>query len=73
MTSLKVSCGWAPPNEKSWATPMVEGHNVSGEGLKKKQKKKIRGQEPTFREQTLSRPRTEMVEAKAKDRGHNFF
>ena len=36
---------------------------------------KIRGreqrQEPTFRGQTLSRPRTEMLEAKVKDQGHN--
>ena len=35
-----------------------------------KDSKKILGQGPTFREQTLSRPRTEMVEAK--DQGHNF-
>ena len=34
--------------------------------------KKIRGQGPTFREQTLSRPRVEMLEAKARDQGHNF-
>ena len=36
----------------------------------KTQKKKIRGQGPTFRGQTLSRPRTGMLEAK--DQGHNF-
>ena len=35
-------------------------------------KKKIRGKEPTFRIQTLSRPRTEMLEATAKDQQHNF-
>ena len=37
--------------------------------------KKIRcqGQEPTFLGQTFSRPRKGMVEAKAKDRGHNSF
>ena len=41
---------------------------------KAKDSKKIRcqGQGPTFRRQTLSRPRTEMVEAKAKDGEHNF-
>ena len=31
----------------------------------------VRGQGPTFRGQTLSRPRTGMI--KAKDQGHNFF
>ena len=41
------------------------GHNVRGQLLKK-----IRGQGPTFRVHTFSRPRTEMVEAK--DRGHYF-
>ena len=35
-----------------------------------KDMKKIQGKGPTFRGQTLSRPRTEMVEAK--DQGHNF-
>ena len=46
------------------------GHNVRGQGLKKK----IRGQNqgPTFQVQTLSRPRAELVEAKAKDHGQNF-
>ena len=39
---------------------------------KAKDSKKIRGQGLTFRGQDLSRPETEMVEAKAKDRGHNF-
>ena len=36
--------------------------------------KKIRGQNqgPTFQVQTLSRPRTGLVEAKAKDQGQNF-
>ena len=40
--------------------------------LKAKDTKKIRGQcqEQPFRGQTLSRPRTEMLEAKAKDQGH---
>ena len=31
---------------------------------------KIRGQGPIFRGQTLSRPKTGMLEAKAKDQGH---
>ena len=36
--------------------------------------KKIRGQNqgPAFQVQTLSRPRAELVEAKAKDQGQNF-
>ena len=33
--------------------------------------KKIQGQGPTFREQTLSRSRTAMLEAKAKNQEHN--
>ena len=39
---------------------------------KAKDTKKIRGQgqKQPFRGQTLSRPRTEMLEAKAKDQGH---
>ena len=37
---------------------------------KAKDTKKIRGQGQPFRGQTLSRPRTEMLEAKAKDQGH---
>ena len=46
--------------------PEVEsGHKPQGQGHKK-----IRGQRQTFRGQTLSRPRTGMLEAKAKDQGH---
>ena len=37
---------------------------------KAKNTKKIRGQGQPFRGQTLSRPRTGMLEAKAKDQGH---
>ena len=37
---------------------------------KAKDTKKIRGQGQPFRGQTLSRPRTEMLEAKAKNQGH---
>ena len=37
---------------------------------KAKDTKKIRGQGQPFRGQTLLRPRTEMLEAKAKDQGH---
>ena len=46
------------------------GHNIRGQGLKKK----IRGQNqgPAFQVQTLSRPRAELVEAKAKDQEQNF-
>ena len=53
------------------------GHKARGQGHKKirgqgQGHKKIRGQgqgQP-FRGQTLSRPRTGMLEAKAKDQGH---
>ena len=38
--------------------------------LEAKSTKKIRGQGQPFRGQTLSRPRTGMLEAKAKDQGH---
>ena len=38
--------------------------------IKAKDTKKIRGQGQPFRGQTLSRPKTGMLEAKAKDLGH---
>ena len=38
---------------------------------KGKDTKKIPGKEQPFREQTLSRPRTRMLETKAKEQGHN--
>ena len=44
----------------------IRGHKAEGQG-----QNKIRGQGPTFRGQTLSRPRTGMLEAKAKDQWHN--
>ena len=43
------------------------GHKDRGQG---QGHKKIRGQGQPFRGQTLSRPRTGMLEAKAKDQGH---
>ena len=43
------------------------GHKARGQG---KDTKKIQGQGQPFRGETLSRPRTEMLEAKAKDQGH---
>ena len=43
------------------------GHKARGQG---QGHKKIRGQEQPFRGQTLSRPRTGLLEAKAKDQGH---
>ena len=52
-------------------TPIVRG-GVEDTRLEAKDTKKIRGQgqgQP-FRGQTLSRPRTGMLEAKAKDQGH---
>ena len=39
---------------------------------KPKHSKKIRAQGPTLCGQIISRPRTGMVEAKAKDRAHDF-
>ena len=55
-------------NNQRWS----RGHKARGQG--QGHKKKIRGQgqgqgQP-FRGQTLSRPRTGMLEAKAKDQGH---
>ena len=46
---------------QSWS----RGHKARGQGHKK-----ILGQGQPFRGQTLSRPRTGMLEAKAKDQGH---
>ena len=43
------------------------GHKARGQG---QGHKKIRGQGQSFRGQTLSRPRTGMLAAKAKDQGH---
>ena len=48
------------------------GHSLRGQG-QGLEKILGQGQGPTFRGQTLSRPRTGMVEAKAKDQGHNFL
>ena len=39
--------------------------------LEAKGRKQTRGQEQPYREQTLSRPRTKILEAKAKDQGHD--
>ena len=44
---------------------------VEDRRLKAKGTKKIRGQGQPFRGQTLSRPRTGMLEDKAKDQGHS--
>ena len=46
------------------------GHKVRGQG---QGHKKIRGQGQPFRGQTLSRPRTGMLEAKAKDTSASAF
>ena len=46
------------------------GVEDTGLEAKAKDTKKIRGQRQPFRGQTLSRPRTGMLEAKAKDQGH---
>ena len=52
-------------NELSKHHRWSRGNKAQGQ-----EQKKIRGQEQLFREQTLSRPRAGMVEAKAKDQEH---
>ena len=56
-------------NYQRWS----RGHKARGQGQGHKKKKKIRGQgqEQPFRGQTFSRPRTRMLEAKAKNQGHS--
>ena len=49
--------------------PEVESR-TQGSRPRPRTQKKIRGQGQPFRGQTLSRPRTGMLEAKAKDQGH---
>ena len=51
----------SPPHCEFLATRLLEA--------KAKDTKKVRGQGQPFRGQNLSRPRTEMLEAKAKDQG----
>ena len=51
------------PSQQRWS----RGQKARGQGQRHK---KIRGQGQLFRGQTLSRPRTEMLEAKAKNQGH---
>ena len=46
------------------------GHKAQGQGWLGLKKIRGQGQEQPFRGQTLSRPRTEMLEAKAKNQGH---
>ena len=60
--ALKVTAVWLllVTRYQRWS----RGHNARGQGHKK-----IRGQGQPFRGQTLSRPRTGMLEAK--DRGHS--
>ena len=54
-------------NELSKHHKWSRGHKARGQG---QEHKKTRGQEQLFREQTLSRPRAGMLEAKAKDQEH---
>ena len=49
---------------------LINRGGVEDTRLEAKDTKKIRGQGQPFRGQTLSRPRTGMLEAKAKDQGH---
>ena len=58
---------------ENWTLLLKGRGGVADTRLEAKDTKKIRGQgqgQP-FREQTLSWPRTRMLEAKAKDQGHN--
>ena len=58
------TCGFSQCRNQRWS----RGHKARGQG---QGHKKIRGQGQPFRGQTLSRPRTGMLEAKAKDQGHS--
>ena len=49
---------------------IISRGGVEDTRLEAKDTKKIQGQGQPFRRQTLSRPRTGMLEAKAKDQGH---
>ena len=55
-------------SKKGYKQKWSRGSNVRRQGLGHK---KIRGQRLSFREQTLSRPRTGML--KAKDQAQKFF
>ena len=52
--------------------PEMESRNQRSRPRSRNQKHPRQGQRPTFRGQTLSRPRTGMVEARAKDQERNF-
>ena len=56
-------------NQKETCIVDIRG-GVEDTRLEAKDTKKVRGQGQPFRGQTLSRPRTGMLEAKAKDQGH---
>ena len=47
------------------------GHKARGQGQGHKKKIRGQGQGQPFRGQNLSRPRTRMLEAKARDQGHS--
>ena len=73
---FNFSICWRKVNDQSRVTPRYRGVETRGgvedTRLEAKDTKKIRGlgQGQPFRGQTLSRPRTGMLEAKAKDQGH---
>ena len=56
-------------NELSEHHRWSRGHKAQGQGQEHK-KTQGQGQEQLFREQTLSKPKTGMLEAKAKDQEH---
>ena len=73
-THSKLACWWfILYSEKNNNIMLAEVESrTQGSRPRPRTQKKIRGQgqgQP-FRGQTLSRPRTEMLEAKAKDQGH---
>ena len=59
-------CDWKDTTQR-WS----RGHKARGQGQTKEHKKiRGQGQEQPFRKQTLLRPKTGMLKAKAKGQGH---
>ena len=70
MTPPGTSPKWGPKNSIFLTAQARGGVEDTRLEAKAKDTKIIRGQEQPFRGQTLSRPRTGMLEAKAKDQRH---
>ena len=67
--SASLRLGNTAPFKKGRNQRRSRGHKARGQGQGHK-KVRGQGQGQPFRGQTLSRPRTGMLEAKAKDQGH---